>query len=198
VQQYPVPEGKSGSQAVEQLQKRLEALGAIRAGNFCVDCETYYSVTNTIPQRAVHVIRNTEQPATCFALTDTGICLISDLLFDALMNKLSGIYLPKKAIKIESKGSRYELADFLVKIGSVSVGPSFRGILVEIEYQPCSIPSSCFELLKEFVHGVLRKSLTAVPPYLQNRMDQVYTPTDTVHQYIEHFNNFRKVTSIGR
>ncbi|GAB6031020.1 mediator complex subunit Med20 [Chamberlinius hualienensis] len=198
VQQYQIPEGKNGLQMVEQLQKRLEALGAVRSGTFCVDCETYFSAVNTIPQRTVHVIRNSEQPTTCFALTDTGLCLIADLLYESLMNKLVGIYNPKKAIKIESKGSRYELSDFLVKIGSVSMGSSFKGILIEVEYMPCCIPANCFELMKEFVHGTLHKSLLTTPPYLVGRMDQMYTPTDTVHQYMEHFNHFRKNSNVAR
>ncbi|KAG0415342.1 hypothetical protein HPB47_007495 [Ixodes persulcatus] len=46
IHQFPIPEGKSGQQATELLQKRLETLGAVREGVFCVDCETYYSAPN--------------------------------------------------------------------------------------------------------------------------------------------------------
>lgn len=196
VQPYPVPESKSGSQTVEMLQKRLEAMGAIKSGNFCIDCETYATAHMT-PPRAAHIIRNTEQPATCFAMMDSGVCLVADVLFETLMNKLSGIYTAKKASKIESKGQRYEVEDILVKIGSVSIGPSFKGILIEVEYQPCVIPANCFDLLKEFMQGFLGNVLLSPPLYMQNRMTQIYTPTDTVHQYMEHFNNFRKQTVAG-
>ena len=43
---YPVPEGQSGQQTVDILQKRVEDLGAAKTGNFTVDCDTY----NTVPQ----------------------------------------------------------------------------------------------------------------------------------------------------
>ena len=43
---YPVPEGQSGQQTVDILQKRVEDLGAVKTGNFTVDCDTY----NTVPQ----------------------------------------------------------------------------------------------------------------------------------------------------
>lgn len=33
------------------------------------------------------------------------------------------------------------------------------------------------------------------PNYLKNRMDIEYTPPDTVHQYLEHFTNFRKTAA---
>ena len=41
---YPVPEGQSGQQTVDMLQKRVEDMGATKTGNFSVDCETYASV----------------------------------------------------------------------------------------------------------------------------------------------------------
>lgn len=84
------------------------------------------------PNRAVNIIHNSEHPVTTFALLDTGTCLMADSQFDMLMSKMSGLYTPKKSTKIESKGPRYEVQDFIIKLGSVSIGPSFRGILVEV------------------------------------------------------------------
>ena len=43
VYMYPVPEDKSGQQVVDSLQQQIEQLGAVKTGNFCVDCETYQS-----------------------------------------------------------------------------------------------------------------------------------------------------------
>lgn len=56
IHQFPIPEGKSGQQAAELLQKRLETLGATKNGTFCVECETYYA--------APHI----SKLITCFAL----------------------------------------------------------------------------------------------------------------------------------
>jgi mediator of RNA polymerase II transcription subunit 20 len=198
VQPYAVPEGKNGTQTMEMLQKRVENLGGVKVGTFCVECESYYSVPNINPQRCVHIIHTTEFPASCFALSDTGSCLVADLLFDALMSKMAGIYTPKKATRIEARGQRYEVTDFMVKIGSVSIGSSFKGILVEVEYQPCSVPSSCWDLMKEFVQGFMGPCLQTVPPYLQNKFNDMASATDTIHQYMENFNNFRKVTVPAR
>ena len=41
---YKVPEGKSGQQTVDVLEQRLGDLGAVKTGNFTVDCDTYQSV----------------------------------------------------------------------------------------------------------------------------------------------------------
>lgn len=80
----------------------------------------------------MYLVHNTEQPATSFAVLETGLVLVADSLLEIFMLKLNGAYNLKKNAKIESKGQRYELMDFIVKIGSVSIGPSFKGILVEV------------------------------------------------------------------
>ena len=38
---WPLPPGKSPTQAAEMLHKRIQALGAKESGTFAVDCETY-------------------------------------------------------------------------------------------------------------------------------------------------------------
>lgn len=44
--QVPVAEGKSVQQTVDILHKKLEQLGAVKQGSFCVDCETYHATGN--------------------------------------------------------------------------------------------------------------------------------------------------------
>lgn len=151
VHQYPIPDGKTGQHVLDHLTKLMETLGASKTGTFCVDCETYTSAPTITPTRVLNIIHNTEHPASCFALLDTGTCLKCDVHFDALMATMSGIYQSKKSAKIESKGPKFQKGDFLVKLGSVSIGPSFRGILIEVEYGPCVVPSYCWDLMKEFM-----------------------------------------------
>ena len=61
--------------------------------------------------------------------------LIADGLFDLLMMKLTNIYTSKKQTKIESKGPRFEVGDFCVKLGSVTMSQNFKGVLVEVSQQ---------------------------------------------------------------
>ena len=60
------------------------------------------------------------------------VALVADNLFDLLMLKLSNFYTANKQTKIESRGPRFEAGDFLVKLGSVTMWPAFKGILVEV------------------------------------------------------------------
>lgn len=203
---FPVPEGKSGQQVVDSLQKQVELLGAVKTGNFSVDCETYQSnLPPGQPQRLVHVLHNSEQPASCFSVIDTGTTLVADVLFDVLIAKLTqnksgkdGFYQQRKGFKIEAKGPRYELSDFVIKIGSVSLASNFRGILVEVEYCPCLIPSECWNLMKELMQSFLGNVAENLPPQVKNKMDAFYSPSDTINQYLEHFTSFRKSTTINQ
>lgn len=158
----------------------------------------------------IHLLHNSEYPASVFSLLDNGqkqIPLITDSIFDLLMLKLSPFYATKKMIKIESKGPRFELGDFLVKLGSVTMSQNqnFKGILIECEYRPCLVPGICWELMKEFLQGFLgHQAPTTIPPYFTTplphtpivRQNETYQPIDTIQQYLEHFNNYRKQSQI--
>lgn len=90
-------------------------------------------------QCVVNILHNSEHPASCFSVTESGQILVSDLLFEDLMSKLTmakagreSFYSQRKGFKIESRGQRYEVGDFIIKIGSVSLASNFRGILIEV------------------------------------------------------------------
>lgn len=89
--------------------------------------------------KSVHLLHNSETPASVYALLEAAsgnktVALVADNLFDLLMLKLNNFYQAKKQTKIESRGPRFEAGDFLVKLGSVTMGPTFKGILVEVVY----------------------------------------------------------------
>lgn len=195
LQAYPVPHDKTAPQVIEIIQKRIINLGANHTGQFLVDCETYFSSPSLGgPQRTLHVLHNSEQPATVFSVlehSDRRITFTSDTLFDLLLLKLSNVY--SKKLRIEAKGPRFEIGDFLVKLGLVSVGGSCKGILVEVEYLPCQVVQSCWGLMIEFMQGFLGSVVTSqVPPYLKSKFGDNYSPVDTISQYLEHFNILRK------
>ena len=75
--------------------------------------------------RAYH--HHTEQPATVFSVLENAgktVVFTSDTLFDLLLLKLTNVY--QKKFKIESKGARFEIGDFLVKLGIVSAAGSVK------------------------------------------------------------------------
>ncbi|XP_055510956.1 mediator of RNA polymerase II transcription subunit 20 isoform X4 [Leucoraja erinacea] len=196
VSQIPALEGKSVQQAVEMLTKKLEVLGAVKQGTFCVDCETYHAgPAVTIPgqpAKFMYIMHNTEYPLSCFALFENGPYLVADTNFDTLMIKLKGFFQNAKSNKIESRGPRYQYGDFLVKVGTVTMGPSVRGISVEVEYSPCIVSSDCWNLMMEFMQSFMGNHTPGTPSVFSTKHDGIYTPTDTAIQYMELFNKIRK------
>ncbi|XP_071816859.1 mediator of RNA polymerase II transcription subunit 20-like [Apostichopus japonicus] len=187
--QWPVADGKSMQQTVDFLTKKAEFMGAVKTGTFTVDCDTFYAADS---QKCINVLHNSEYPTSSFSITDTNISLVSDTGFDAILQKLKGFYSTKMSSRIESKGKKYQLADFIVKVGIVSIGSSNRGILVEVEYTPCVIIQDCWVLLTEFMQGFLGNVFVLkVPSTFTNKPDN-YQPLDTIHQYLDQFNQFRK------
>lgn len=224
---YPVPSDKTAPQVVELIKRRITNLGCSETGQFQVDCETYHSSPNLVVpgqgsgqvQKILHVLHNSEYPATVFSVLEpqpgvktqptqlqspaNRITFTTDYLFDLLLLKLSSVYEKNKQNqKIVSKGNRYEIGDFVVKLGIVSVTGSVKGILVEVEYLPCLVVQSCWSLIIEFMRGFLGDVVpNQMPSYHKSRMDMVnpsmhrimiYTPENTINQYLEHFMMFRR------
>ncbi|XP_068152285.1 mediator of RNA polymerase II transcription subunit 20 [Drosophila tropicalis] len=218
LQPYPLPEGKSGAYIVDHLSKRLLSLGATHAGQFLVDCETFISTPQHggAPSRAVHVLHNSEYPASTFSIIDNGtgkqVSLVADNIFDLLMLKMTATFASKKQTKIESRGARFEYGDFVIKLGSVTMMEHFKGILIEIEYKSCVILSYCWEMIREMLQGFLAMQVPKdYPNYfttqtIMNAMGQqqllhakhndLYEPMDTVKQYLEQFTNYRKHVNV--
>lgn len=86
-------------------------------------------------QRTLHVFHNSEQPASVFAILDNGtgktVPVVADALFDLLLLKMSSIYTSKKS-KVEIRGPRFELNDFVIKIGAININHNVKGIIVEV------------------------------------------------------------------
>ncbi|ESO06436.1 hypothetical protein HELRODRAFT_63878, partial [Helobdella robusta] len=199
VMNYPITEGKTGQQMADHLQKHLEDLGAEKSGNFSVDCDTYQYVTN--PNKAVHVLHNSETPYSCYSFIDSpsGVHVVTDASFDLLIQKMKQFYI-KKQPKIESKGAILTLCDFSIKIGSVVFGQmtTFKGLLIEIEYKPCNIPKEVYSLLKEFCHHVFGSEINfdETNQYFKSNSEVSQTSTDVICQYLDYF-LFFKMSSLS-
>uniref|UniRef100_G1KEJ9 Mediator of RNA polymerase II transcription subunit 20 n=1 Tax=Anolis carolinensis TaxID=28377 RepID=G1KEJ9_ANOCA len=194
VSQMPIAEGKSVQQTVEILTRKLELLGAEKQGTFYVDCKTYHTAAATMGQTAklMYVMHNSEYPLSCFSLFENGPCLKSDANCDVLMVKLKGFFQNTKGNKIESQGTRYQYCDFLVKVGTVTIGPSVLGISVEAEYCPCVVANDCWNLLMEFMQSFMGSHAPGIPSVFGNKHDSIYSPGDMMVQYMELFNQIRK------
>lgn len=68
-------------------------------------------------------------------------------------------------------------------------------MFIQVEYCPCVILNECWNMMKELLQSMVGNSAETPPPVLKHKPDTVYTPSDTILQYLDHFNNFRKAVS---
>jgi len=195
LQPYPIHSDKTGQQTIEILTRRIVNLGATPSGQFVVDCEVLNS-NQAGQNKNLYILHNSEYPATVFSVIESGnktVSITTEPLFDLLVLKIQSNSFYQKKIRIESKGPRFELKDFLIKLGSVTIAGTVKGILVEVEYLPAIVPGSCWNLIAEFMRGFLGSCVSGVaPPYFKTRANDSFTPVDTIQQYLEQFNNARK------
>lgn len=94
-------ENKSGQHVMSKLQKKIENLGAKKAGHFSVDCETYQSqfpIGNH--SKVINNVHDTEYPASTFSFVENGPHLVAENTLDLLFNKMDSFYAPKKNFKV--------------------------------------------------------------------------------------------------
>lgn len=178
------------------------------------------------PSKLLYVMHNTETPLSCFALFEGGPCLKADTNFDILMVKLKSHFQNAKGHKVECRGSRYRYCDFLIKVGTVTMSSSARGISVEVwhqrgvnnktelacgtalilgpffqvEYCPCVVPGDCWNLMKEFMQSFLSSNVPELPSVFAAKPEGLFAPADsidTMTQYLEVFNKLRKLQIPG-
>ncbi len=89
------------------------------------------------PQKLVHMLHSSEYPLTTFAVLDSNKCLVAENTLDTIFLHLRQFYAQRKGHKVDVKGVHYDLNDkYIVKVGSVVIGSSNKGIIVEVRIQP--------------------------------------------------------------
>lgn len=59
------------------------------------------------------------------------------------------------------------------------------------------MPGAVWDLIREFMQGFLGNAAPSQPPqYFMNRLNEIYQPMDTIHQYLENFSSYRKAMSL--
>jgi len=185
----PVSEGKSSQQEFDSLVKSFEFLGGVKCNNWIIDCETYQSIHTTDGSvKLIQVLHSSDHPQLSFSVLENN-CLVSDIGFDSVLLKLKSFYTPSiKGGKIEIKGSKYSFGDFNVKLGNITQASHFKGIVMEVHYNPCYETSQCWGLLTEFISMIIDEKSTTLPNPPKTVVDQklgLFSSADTMLQYQE-------------
>ncbi len=113
-------------------------------------------------QHAVHLYHHSDFPETTFTLCQSAtgtdvqqqqepvapVCAVSDRNFDKILNKMRDVLTPKVQATVHCRGDKFSFGgDFLLKVGTASVGTSFKAVLVEVIRPSLSVLLS-FQLVR--------------------------------------------------
>ena len=62
---------------------------------------------------------------------------------------------------------------------------------LQVEYLPSVQAKNCYSLMKEMLQGLLGRPVE-IPTHLKLRPEDLYSPNDTMQQYLEMFNFLKK------
>jgi len=162
---YPVKENMTGAQTIELLTKRVLILGGIQTGQFQVDCDSFGSVAHPMGGPA-----QGQGPSSTRTLN-----ILHNSEYPASTFALLEVPVVPQLTPNMTPQQQQQLTGYKM-----------------VEYRPCLVAEACWDLLLEFMQGVFgQNAITTVPRTLQNRMKDIYTPLDTMNQYMEQFKYFK-------
>lgn len=125
--------------------------------------------------------------------------VVTDSSFEQILTNLALFYSKKVHVRMEVRGQRWTLADFVIKLGTCTMGgnQTFKAIVAEIEYGPCCVPGQCWDLIKELGQTFVGASIHQPQTHLMARMNELFYPVDAIHQYSEIFTQLRKGGNVG-
>eukprot|EP01114_Cavostelium_apophysatum_P023362 TRINITY_DN8772_c0_g1_i1.p1 TRINITY_DN8772_c0_g1~~TRINITY_DN8772_c0_g1_i1.p1 ORF type:complete len:204 (+),score=12.87 TRINITY_DN8772_c0_g1_i1:22-633(+) len=143
------------TQAISDLQRRLETLYPDKkAEKWTVNCALYLTAKpSPAPQDAkdMFIVHFDDKPKKCYLVVKNNI-LEADRDIAAMLEKMK-LFKLRQAVAIA--GFQYKIGDFVLRIGTILLASSTKGVVIELEYLPCTIPNKCGELMEEFFEAVL-------------------------------------------
>ena len=76
--------------------------------------------------------------------------------FEVFLDRIRTMFYLKKTAKVE--GTFYEIGDFVIKAGTLFLGPPAKCPVIEVRYKGCPNLSFTIEMIKELVSGVVMGS----------------------------------------
>ncbi|EFA83681.1 putative mediator complex subunit 20 [Heterostelium album PN500] len=143
---------------IKELEKKIEFLGGIRVSSWSISCSLYLErLPDGSPNapREFHLLTFDEKIKKSYMVSQYTV-VEADREVVSILEKTNSY---KKRQTHEISGSKYEIGDFIIRIGPIVLNADVKAIAVEVEYTACSVtstsPFNASKLLSEFISGNL-------------------------------------------
>ncbi|PIA13231.1 hypothetical protein COEREDRAFT_83645 [Coemansia reversa NRRL 1564] len=203
-----------GTASLGLLQERLlRGLRASLRGRWSMDIRLFHSPHNFVELQQLKVASvDSSQPATRGTASDQSMYLVArgqgaarrqyfvmasnrvvietEPEMESMVLRLKNLWTPRQTARIE--GYSYEGNDWVIRTGNLMVGTSYKGLIIEINYLPCSNPEQTRELMRELLMLILPHDAFVDPnngvDYRRASLDpHRMTDRHTAYQYVHLF-----------
>ncbi|KAL0083989.1 TATA-binding related factor [Phycomyces blakesleeanus] len=142
--------------------------------------------------RFLYQVALAQQPGQVYCMVDGSVVVEAEKEMEIILSRLKNLWQLRQSVVVE--GTSYEIGDFTLRVANILLGSAYKGLLLEIDYHPCSAPNVASDLLREFVENI-------VPPTAQLSCEYEYdyesvglsnhefTTAHTGYQYMMLFRN---------
>ncbi|KAI7907262.1 mediator complex, subunit Med20 [Cokeromyces recurvatus] len=133
-----------------------------------------------------------QQPRHVYCMVEGSVVVEAEKEMEIILPRLKNLWQLRQNVTIE--GTSYEIGDFTLRVANILLGSAYKGLLLEIDYHPCSTPNNARQLFQEFVESIVPSTAQLSCEYEYN-YEQVglsnyeFTIAHTSYQYMQLFRN---------
>ncbi|CEP16133.1 hypothetical protein [Parasitella parasitica] len=133
-----------------------------------------------------------QQPGLVYCMVDGSVVIEAEKEMEIILSRLKNLWQLRQSVTIE--GTSYEIGDFTLRVANILLGSTYKGLLLEIDYHPCTTPNNASKLFQEFVESIVPPTAQLSCEYEYN-YEQVglsnneFTTAHTSYQYMQLFRN---------
>ncbi|KAJ1723971.1 hypothetical protein LPJ53_001727 [Coemansia erecta] len=167
-----------GTASLGLLQERLlRGLRANLKGRWSMDTRLFHSPHNFVSVQGLKVTSDTDTQQTeargtasdqsmylvargqgaqrrqFFVMASNRVVVETEPEMESIVLRLKNLWTPRQSARIE--GYSYEGDDWVIRTGNLMVGTSYKGLIIEINYLPCSNPEQTRGLMRELLVMIL-------------------------------------------
>ncbi|KAI9304484.1 mediator complex, subunit Med20 [Cunninghamella echinulata] len=133
-----------------------------------------------------------QQPGQLYCMVDGGVVVEAEKEMESILSRLKNIWQLRQNITIE--GTSFDIDDFTLRVANILIGSTYKGLLLEVDYHPCSVPHVANDLFREFIESILPPTAQLSCEYNYNfeqvgLSNQEFTFAHTGYQYMMLFRN---------
>ncbi|KAI8366467.1 mediator complex, subunit Med20, partial [Choanephora cucurbitarum] len=133
-----------------------------------------------------------QQPRNVYCMVDGSVVIEAEKEMEVILSRLKNLWQLRQSVTIE--GTSYEIGDFTLRVANILLGSTYKGLLLEIGYHPCSTPNNTSLLFQEFVQSIVPPTAQLSCEYEYNYevvglSNHEFTTAHTSYQYMQLFRN---------